>query len=335
MKTVKLVTLILSGFLFVQLQAQDANGNVEQKEEKKVIIIKKTIDENGKETTEKIVKEGDDAENIFFIDDNGEKVEIEIDKMLEEDGKTMKWTSKDGKDMKVIKKSETIEVDDDGEHKSIRIMMTGDGEADVYKWDGEGDIPEEIKKELQEKGIELEEMEDYIKVKKTSKSKMGHSNQAFLGVMVGKKEEIENNDGVETSTTDDSATVIDIVPNSAAEEAGLQKDDVITAINDTAINNFEDVVNTLGNFAAGDKITIAYNRNGQAATTNATLKGAADFEEVMMEDVENTNVEVSIEEDENGNMIKTTTTTITKNGKEKEVTKKVEKISKKQKKGKM
>lgn len=176
MKTVKLVTLILSGFLFVQLQAQNTNGNIEKKEERKVIIIKKTIDEDGNEVTEKIVKEGNDADNIFFLDDDGKKVEIDIEEIEKMTGEDIDWKSEGGKKVRIIKHSQTIEVDDEGEDKHIKIMMSGDGDANVFQWDSEGDIPDDIKKELAAKGIELEEMEDMIRIKTKEKSKMKMSN---------------------------------------------------------------------------------------------------------------------------------------------------------------
>lgn len=325
MKSVKLVTLILSGFLFVQLQAQDANGNVEKKEERKVVIIKKTIDEDGNEVTEKIVKEGGEADDIIFIDNNGEQMEIDIEAIENMEDTDIDWKSKDGVDVRVIKKSQTIEVDDEGEHKSIRIMMSGDGEADVFQWDGEGDIPDDIKKELQAKGIELDESEDMIRVKKKHKTKVkSNPNQAFLGVKMAIKEEIKNEDGVETKTREESSTIVGIVPNSAAAEAGLQEGDVITAIDGTAVSNQQDVVDALGKYKKGDKITVAYMRDGQSKKTKATLKG----NETMLDDeVENTNVEVSVEEDEDGNVTTTTITTTTKNGEEK-VKKEVKKTKK-------
>lgn len=325
MKSVKLVTLILSGFLFVQLQAQDANGNVEKKEERKVVIIKKTIDEDGNEVTEKIVKEGGEADDIIFIDNNGEQMEIDIEAIENMEDTDIDWKSKDGVDVRVIKKSQTIEVDDEGEHKSIRIMMSGDGEADVFQWDGEGDIPDDIKKELQAKGIELDESEDMIRVKKKHKTKVkSNPNQAFLGVKMAIKEEIKNEDGVETKTREESSTIVGIVPNSAAAEAGLQEGDVITAIDGTAVSNQQDVVDALGKYKKGDKITVAYMRDGQSKKTKATLKG----NETMLEDeVENTNVEVSVQEDEDGNVTTTTITTTTKNGEEK-VKKEVKKTKK-------
>ena len=160
---------------------------------------------------------------------------------------------------------------------------------------------------------------------------MSNPNQAFLGVMMAHKEEIKNENGVETSTTEDSATVVGIVPNSAAAEAGLQENDVITAINDTPINSHQDVVTALTNHVAGEEITVAYTRDGQPATTKATLKGAAEFENIGMGEDENTNVEVSVEEDANGNVTTTTITTVTKNGKE-TVKKKIEKTTKEDKK---
>lgn len=328
MKTVKLVTLLLSGFLFVQLQAQNTSTNTDSNDGKKIVIIKKTIDEDGNEVTEKIIKEGEDAENVFFIDEDGENIEIDIKTMSDDDGETMVWVSKDGKKRKAIKHSQTIEVDNDGAHKSIKIVMDGDGEADVFQWDGEGDIPDDIKKQLQEKGIELDESDDMIRVKKKHKSKMKmmNPNQAFLGVKMAITKEVKNENGVETETTDDSSKIVGIVPNSAAAEAGLQEGDVITAIDDATINNHDDVVTALNQYKKGDKISIAYTRDGKSKKTKATLKGHTGNQSIA-DDGENTNVEVSVEEDEDGNVTTTTITTVTKNGEEK-VTKKVEKTKK-------
>ena len=383
MNTLKSVTLILLGFLFVQLQAQNKNVNVDvQDDGKKVVIIKKTVDADGNETVEKIIKEGDDAENVFFIDEDGKTIEL--------DGETINWEDENGEKVRIIQKEQTVDVnvDQNDGKKVIRIRTDGgDGEAFNFNWEGD-EIPEDVKKDLQEKGFEIDEkdghimihqggddgkvkviqkmqtidvedkegqkvirirtsgddgealnfnwegdeipedvkkqleekgfnvkeenghimihsgddaVEDHIRVRKS----MGHSNQAFLGVMIGQKKTVENIDGEETTTVEDAAVIEGIIENSAAEEAGLLEGDQITGIDSETISTYQDVVDVLGNYAPGDEISIAYTRAGQAMTTTATLKGATDFQNAFTYEIDDEQeIEVIIDGHEEGDVVK-------------------------------
>jgi serine protease Do len=82
-------------------------------------------------------------------------------------------------------------------------------------------------------------------------------NKAFLGVVSEKNEK--------------GAKITSIEKESAAEKAGLQKEDIITKVADTKITGSEDLYEAIGKYKPEDKITITYLRNGKEATATATL----------------------------------------------------------------
>jgi serine protease Do len=84
-----------------------------------------------------------------------------------------------------------------------------------------------------------------------------HSNKAILGVMSEK--------------ADNGVAITSVTKGSAAEKAGLQKDDIITKVGDAAIANPDDLYKAIGKYNAGDKVNISYTRNGAANTTSAVL----------------------------------------------------------------
>lgn len=95
----------------------------------------------------------------------------------------------------------------------------------------------------------------------TIKSSCG-SKKPFLGVV------INNTNG----ERDGGIRISEVVNNSAAEAAGLEEGDILSAINGKRVDDFEDLSDVLGQFEIDDEVTIDYSRNGQALQTNATLK---------------------------------------------------------------
>ncbi|MDB5246266.1 MAG: hypothetical protein JWQ40_660 [Segetibacter sp.] len=83
------------------------------------------------------------------------------------------------------------------------------------------------------------------------------ANRALLGVM--------------TKKTDDGVQVTEITKESAAEKAGLQKDDVITKIGNTAVKTPRELVDAINGYKPDDKVEISYKRNGKEEKTTATL----------------------------------------------------------------
>jgi hypothetical protein len=71
--------------------------------------------------------------------------------------------------------------------------------------------------------------------------------------------------------TASGVTVVDVVPGSPADAAGLQPGDVITQINGQAIQTPSDLQSALAGMRAGQRVEIQYQRGPSTATTQATL----------------------------------------------------------------
>ncbi|MCK6577613.1 MAG: PDZ domain-containing protein [Anaerolineae bacterium] len=89
----------------------------------------------------------------------------------------------------------------------------------------------------------------------------------FLGVQLAEDEE-------------NGVVVASVVAESAADVAGLQEGDVITAVNGTAVSSASEVAELIAAMSAGDGVTLDITRDGEAMAVEATLgerPAAADF----------------------------------------------------------
>ncbi len=64
----------------------------------------------------------------------------------------------------------------------------------------------------------------------------------------------------------------DFSDRSAARAAGIQKGDVLTAINNVPIRNFAELQSQLNRYRPGDKISVTVDRNGKSHSFNIELK---------------------------------------------------------------
>ena len=82
--------------------------------------------------------------------------------------------------------------------------------------------------------------------------------------------------GVLTESTQamNGAQVKQVLDGSAADEADLKAGDRIFKVDEKRISSSEDLVAVIGGHQPGDKVTIAYERDGKNRTTSATLKAA-------------------------------------------------------------
>ena len=60
--------------------------------------------------------------------------------------------------------------------------------------------------------------------------------------------------------------------DTAANKAGLQKGDIITAVNGDEVVDLRSYSNMLKQFAPGDEIEVTYTRDGAQQTTRLTLE---------------------------------------------------------------
>lgn len=82
--------------------------------------------------------------------------------------------------------------------------------------------------------------------------------------------------GVTVQDTDQSrpftgAVVVSLVQNGAAQQAGIQVNDIIIRLGDSEVSNVPDLVNALGNFKAGDNATVIVMRNFQELELEITF----------------------------------------------------------------
>lgn len=90
------------------------------------------------------------------------------------------------------------------------------------------------------------------------------NNRAFLGVV--------------TEKTEKGAKINSVEKESAAEKAGLKKDDIITKVGDTKIEGSDDLYEAIGKYKPEDKVNITYLRDGKENKLIATLgKNASDM----------------------------------------------------------
>lgn len=78
--------------------------------------------------------------------------------------------------------------------------------------------------------------------------------------------------GVTSNATDKGAKVITVQKESPAEKAGIKKDDIITKVNSTKIENSGDLYKAIGEYKPDEKVTVTYLRDGKEQTTNVTLE---------------------------------------------------------------
>lgn len=67
------------------------------------------------------------------------------------------------------------------------------------------------------------------------------------------------------------AVLQEVIAGSPAEQAGLKPGDVITAVNNTPINQNHRLVDIVGLHKPGDQVTLRVRRAGEALTLKATL----------------------------------------------------------------
>jgi S1-C subfamily serine protease len=70
---------------------------------------------------------------------------------------------------------------------------------------------------------------------------------------------------------DKGAVLVQVVPGSPAERAGLRTRDVITKIGDQEITNVGDITNALVHRGPGERVTVEYVRGSDRQTTELTL----------------------------------------------------------------
>ena len=234
-----------------------------QENTKKVVIIKKMKDENGKVTTEKVKATGADADKLIeeMKKDGtleGIDIEMEIEKAMEGGKNETKSISKTTSEDIKIEKS----VVNGKEEVTYTITTNDGGNKQVMVWSGDGEMPAEMAEKIKNHKMQESETEDenifildgdVTEVHKEIKIKIESPNKVTLGVMI--------ND-------DQGVTIENVVENSVAEKAGLMSGDVILQINNDYTFNVDMLLQALSQFDKGDKCKVKYIRDGKEKTVD-------------------------------------------------------------------
>ena len=110
----------------------------------------------------------------------------------------------------------------------------------------------------------------------------GAVQRAYLGIQVPNIENIRREDPEKARELSQIKGVMveDFGERSSAKAAGIQKGDILTAINNVPIRNFAELQSQLNRFRPGDKISVTGDRNGNNRNFNVELKNDAGNTEI-------------------------------------------------------
>ena len=290
-----------------------ASAQQKKSEEKKVVIVKKS-NENGKVTETRQEAEGEAAEELLksMSPEDIETINVQKGKNGEN---TIKITTKSSSSKSISNDKDgqkTVEITSDSKdgkkvEKYKIVKKDGKGEK-VIEWDGSGEMPEEMKKEMGKininKNMDGEKMEITVDVEKGEDGGDNEDNKMII-VRKGDKDkmrkEIEwieregpnfgpegrrrnfnfndekpNNNkaslGVMIDDTDDGVVITDMIDGSAAGAAGLRRGDVLLKINDKYIFTANGLINALNPFNPKETVKVKYIREGKEKSVSVTLK---------------------------------------------------------------
>ncbi len=233
MKTTRILLLVTTFLLFPWCASQLFS---QQEGAKKIVITKRSVDADGNESSETIVKKGSAAENFdvekYINENRDDNTRLEV-----------KVTGGDDERTIVVKGSKTVRISDDDDDPSSAKATAGkndDNDDNDLDDDNSGTKFYNGMFALSDKG-------------------------PFLGV-----------DEDSDEKADEPGLVINVIRGSAADRAGLRDNDKIMKLNDTPTNKWSDLTKFMKTAKVGDKVRIAYERYGKAASTEATLTKPSD-----------------------------------------------------------
>lgn len=115
--------------------------------------------------------------------------------------------------------------------------------------------------------------------------KYGRVNRGYIGVQI---RSVDQTEAEALGLNNAQGVRIDgIVKGGAGEAAGLQRNDVVLAIDGKEVHTSQDLQGIIGLHHAGDKITLKLWRAGKEIEKSVTLKARADVEELSLRTPEN------------------------------------------------
>ena len=123
-----------------------------------------------------------------------------------------------------------------------------------------------VTKTVREGNFTDEEIEKIIA--EESKSSSDHP-RAYVDADKGQKE--RGYLGVMIENSDEGVQITEVVEGSPAGKAGLKSGDVITAINETTVTDYETLVDVVSSHKPGESVQVHYSRGGSPASVPVVL----------------------------------------------------------------
>jgi len=297
--TLTFTLLALLPFCGTSLFSQSTSGQPE----KRVTINKYTVDPDGNETRETIIKKGKAAEDFdvdaYLLANKADNVQINVRvESSDEDGEVVIERSNNGmrnsNSNSISQRKKTSDTraffgvepdqDEDADEPGLTVQVIKGTAAHQA-----GLKTNDIIMRLDEQKINT--WEDLSRIVASSKAgeemKVDYlrlGNKATTTVNLTSRSEVPStfNEpksylGVSQLRATGNGVAVNVVSNAAAKQAGLKNGDVITELDGYPIRDWEDISDVINGSKPGDAVRIRYERNGQRMETTATM-GAADLE---------------------------------------------------------
>lgn len=281
---------ILLPFCFSPLFAQQQNAGPE----KKITIIKRTVEADGSEVTETIVKKGKAAENFdvdkFVQENRDDKNNIEVtvtegdeDQNVWSLGNAMKnlnWVT--GCDDKSAFLGVEEDSDEDANQPGLVVQITRGAAADKAGLRDNDKI-------LSLNGTQTDKWADLSTIVQASKPgdelKISYSRngkQATTEAVLTTRNDIKCDIvcapkgvlGVFDSYSDKqgNGAVVTVSKNSAVGKAGLVDGDIIFQLNDASVADFEDITDFMAYSKPGETVMVGYLHEGRRNNAEVVLE---------------------------------------------------------------
>lgn len=109
----------------------------------------------------------------------------------------------------------------------------------------------------------------------------GAVQRAYLGLSYGREDLSDEQKKEQGIVEGEGVYVVGVSNDGAAIAAGIQKGDIVTAINGVKVSSSSEMIEQIANYKPGDKITVTYKRGGSEKTVNVTLKNNSGNYEIV------------------------------------------------------
>jgi len=289
--TCLLALCLLGVFTLATAQTPQSQDN------KKVVIVKKIVDENGQQTVETIMAEGEEADALMLelaqTDGKAEDIVV-INKSIDRTNITS-INADEGKNI-------SVDVEENDGNKEIVIDV--DGSVEVITLGPGEELTDETRARLAEKGVFLDrtmagENETIIwrgegdEDREVHEFRIGNISKGMVALGKGlahigdwsKNVWVTDNAGINcaalgvyvSSNSDGGVFVSSTIGASGAEEAGMQRGDVIKTIDEYPTRNYGELHEALALYEPGDVVAVTFTRDGAEQRMEVQLRAWKDF----------------------------------------------------------